>query len=723
MTLPKWQALAFAIATLHCTTSPADELPSAPSDGGGPTSLPDLAQARPSAAAPERLDTIEVTGKRLDDARNGLSPETGSTIYRFDKSDIQALPLGTATPLNQLILQAPGVVQDSYGQLHVRGDHSNLQYRINGVVIPEAISGFGQALDTRFADQINILTGALPAQYGYRTAGIVDIRTRGTGFDTGGNVTVLGGTRGHGEGSAEYAGTSGPWSWFVTGSFLRDDVGIENPTASRNALHDTTRQQKSFAYLSRVLDENSRISFIVGTSNNRFRIPNVAGQAPSFAIDGNPAVDSSRFDARQNEKNAFQIATFQASPNDLVDYQLSLFHRYTDVAYQPDPLGDLLFDGVAGQVVRKNEAFGLQGDFSVRVGDRHTLRSGVFAQRERFGVDSASTVFAADDDGHQTGTTPFRIVDDSALRGWTYGLYVQDEWRPVDALTVNFGVRFDHTSTVVDEKQWSPRFGLVYDVTRDTRLHAGYSRYFTPPPTEKIDTTSVAKFVGTTNALPSDADTSVRSERSHYFDVGVSHQLTPAVTVGVDAFYRKVRDLQDEGQFGNALIYSAFNYAEGRVRGIEFSTSYKADHLSVYANVAVSRGEGRGIATGQFNFDPDELAYIANHWVHLDHDQSLTASAGASWQWGAARFGGDLLFGSGLRNGFANTEHLPAYVQVNLSASRALDSGAFGKVEGRVAVINLFDRVYELRDGSGIGVGAPQFGPRRGVYAGVTKFF
>jgi outer membrane receptor protein involved in Fe transport len=706
MRLPKRQALAIASAALCCTPALADQ-------------SPDVPQSAPA----EKLDAVQVTGKRLDAARNGLSPDTGSTIYRFDKTDIQALPFGAATPLNQLVLQAPGVVQDSYGQLHVRGDHSNLQYRINGVVIPEAISGFGQALDTRFADQINILTGALPAQYGYRTAGIVDIRTRGTGFENGGDVSVLGGSRGHGEGSAEYAGTSGAWSYYLTGSFLRNDIGIENPTSSRDALHDTTRQEKSFAYLSRVIDADSRVSFIVGNSNNKFQIPDVAGQAPRFAIDGDPSLDSSKFDAKQNEKNAFQIATYQASPSDVVDYQVSVFHRYTDVAYQPDPLGDLLYTGVAAQVVRRNEAFGVQGDFSLRLGDRHTLRSGLFAQRERYNVDNASTVFAADADGNQTSTTPMRIVDDSKGSGLTYGLYLQDQWQPIRSLTVNYGARFDHVATIVDEKQLSPRFGLVYDVSKDTRVHFGYSRYFTPPPTEKIDTTSVAKFVGTTNALPSDADTSVKSERSNYFDIGVSHQLTPALTVGVDAYYRKVRNLQDEGQFGNALIYSAFNYDEGRIRGVEFSAGYRTGNLSLYANAAVSKAEARGIDTGQFNFGADELAYIASHWVHLDHDQKLSASAGASYLWGGTRVGADLLFGSGLRNGFANTSHLPSYLQVNLSASQTVTTGWLGKVEGRVAVINLFDRTYELRDGSGIGVGAPQFGPRRGIYAGATKYF
>ena len=153
-------------------------------------------------AAPQSIEKTLVVGavKKLDQARNGLSPDTGSTTYRFDQKDISALPLGDSTPLNQVILRAPGVAQDSFGQVFVRGDHANLQYRINGVIIPEAITGFGQTLDTRFANEINVLMGALPAQYGYRTAGVIDITTKGTEFRNGGSIGFLGGSHGHREG-------------------------------------------------------------------------------------------------------------------------------------------------------------------------------------------------------------------------------------------------------------------------------------------------------------------------------------------------------------------------------------------------------------------------------------------------------------------------------------------------------------------------------------------
>ncbi|MES2228798.1 MAG: TonB-dependent receptor [Pseudomonadota bacterium] len=688
-----------------------------------------LAQAAPpaaSAAAPTQLDRVEVKGtrQRLDEARSSLSPETGSTVYRFDKSDIAKLPLGDATPLNQVLLRAPGVVGDSYGQLHVRGDHGNLQYRINGVVIPESISGFGQSLDTRFADNVNVLTGALPAQYGYRTAGVVDIRTKGADLANAGSVDLVLGSRGHRETSANIGGTAGDLQYFVTGSYLRNDIGIENPTADKNAIHDRTRQTKGFAYLSYLLGESSRVSLMLGTAQSRFQIPNVPGESPGFSLAGATPPDSSALDANQRERNNFQVLSFQSSFGDGTDYQVSLFNRSSSVHYQPDPVGDLTYNGVAAAVARRNVARGLQFDASKQLGTRHTLRGGVFLQRERGSVANASTVFPADADGHQTSDVPLTIQDDSQLEGHLFGAYLQDEWQPTKALTVNYGIRYDKVDTVVDESQWSPRFGLVYQLGTDTRVHAGYARYFTPPPTEKIDSTSVQKFLGTTNALPSDANTAVRSERSNYFDLGVSHQLNAQITLGVDAYYRRVQHLQDEGQFGNALIYSAFNFAQGRIFGLDFSGSYKDDRLSAYANLSLSSAKGKGIETGQFNFDADALAYIQNNWVHLDHEQKVAASIGISYRLGdRTQVGSDLLYGSGLRRGFANTETLPGFVQVNASVSHSFDVDGFGRFDLRLSALNLFDRSDELRDGSGIGVGAPQFAPRRTVYLALSSPF
>lgn len=722
------RAVAAGAASALALTAPAQS--AEPSLTVAQSSAPPAEQPTAPPGSAKTLNTVVVSAKRLDEARNALSPQTGSSVYRFESTDIEALPLGDNTPLNQVLLQAPGVVQDSFGQLHVRGDHANLQYRINGVIVPEPISGFGQMLDTRFADEINLVTGALPAQYGYRTAGVVDIHTKGAATDESGEPKAFGGEIGTVVGShanhevnAQIQGAKGPFSYYLSGSFVENNLGIENPTSSRNAIHDHTDQSKGFGMLSYLLNADNRVSFMFGTANNRFEIPNRPGLTPQFTLDGVTPPASENLNANQREKTDFQILSYQSKVSSALDYQVSLSHRTSRIDYSPDPIGDLVYNGVASNITRRNEATSAQADASYVLNPRHTLRTGLFVQREHFGVDNTSSVFPADADGNQTSGVPFTIVDNNSLSGTTLGFYLQDEWKATDKLTVNYGARYDHVNTVVSEQQLSPRLGLTYDVSNTTRLHAGYARYFTPPATEKIDTTSVEKFIGSTNALPSDANTAVRSERSDYFDLGVSHQATKNLTLGLDAYYRKVRHLQDEGQFGNALIFSTFNYDQGKIYGLEGTANYRQGNFGAYLNVGLSRAMGKGIETGQFNFSPEEQAYIANNWVHLDHDQTVAASMGTSYLWKGTLLTADALYGSGLRNGFANTSHLPAYFQVNVGVAHTFDLPTIGRLKTRFTVVNLFDRSYQLRDGTGIGVGAPQYAARRSFYLAVSKPF
>ena len=697
------------------------------------TDTPADAAAATAADPSTTLTTVEVNAK-LDRSRNQLSPNIGASQYVMDSAAIERLPLGDATPLNQILLQAPGVVQDSYGQLHVRGDHADLQYRINGVIIPESISGFGQTLDPDIIERVQLLTGALPAQYGYRTAGVVDITTESGAHrhggeandndDFGGKISLLTGSYGTFNPELSLHGSSDRWSWFFTGEYLKNDIGIENPTPAYNAIHDHTNQAKGFGYLSYLLDEDTRVSFMFGVANNRFQIPNNPGQAPTYQLAGVDNFDSANLDERQRELTRFGVLSLQGRFGES-DYQVSLGQRYTSVDYNPDMVGDLIFNGVAGTIQRSNRADTLQADFSTPfAGGTHTLRYGLYVSNEHPVSDNTSLVFPADADGNQTSTTPITIVDNAPhISAKTYGLYLQDEWNLTDKLTMNYGARADKVDAYVSEGQISPRIGFVYQATDNTTLHAGYARYFTPPPAELISPTDIALFQGTTNQLPTNVNAETLSERSHYFDAGISQKLGDFWTLGLDAYYRKVTNLLDEGQFGAALIYSPFNYAQGRIRGVEFSASYTNGNLNAYFNLASNRAMGKQVVTGQYNFGQDELDYIATHWVHLDDDQRLTGSGGISYDWNGTQLGANFLYGSGLRADFANTAHLPQYWQVNLSAARDFDLPTLGKTNIRLAIINATDKVYELRDGSGIGVGAPQWGPRASAYLALSKSF
>src|SRR4029077_4494634 len=156
-----------------------------------------VAAAAPAAAQTEPQPPlavpslgITVTATRLDEARSSIQPSLGATAYDFTPRTIGNVPQGENAPLNQVLLRAPGVVQDSFGQIHVRGDHANVQYRLDGVQLPEGLSLFNNILATRYADQMSLLTGALPAQYGLHTAGIVDITVKSGTTNPGTEVSV-----------------------------------------------------------------------------------------------------------------------------------------------------------------------------------------------------------------------------------------------------------------------------------------------------------------------------------------------------------------------------------------------------------------------------------------------------------------------------------------------------------------------------------------------------
>ena len=117
------------------------------------------------------------------------------------------------------------------GDLHVRGEHANLQYRIDGVLLPEGIAGFGLELDPHFIQSIALITGSLPAQYGFRTAGIIDIQTKNGALNPGGEVSFYGGSYDTFRPSFEYGGSVGKWNYFIDGSYDHNELGVENPTA------------------------------------------------------------------------------------------------------------------------------------------------------------------------------------------------------------------------------------------------------------------------------------------------------------------------------------------------------------------------------------------------------------------------------------------------------------------------------------------------------------
>jgi outer membrane receptor protein involved in Fe transport len=706
-----WAALAFACASAAHTHAATDD--------------------STASGSSNAVENIVVTAQQLNERRSDIQTQAGASTYTIDETAIDAMPGGDNTRFNQIMLQAPDVVQDSFGQFHVRGDHNDLQYRLNGVVLPEGITVFGQSLSPRLISSMQLITGALPAMYGLRTAGVIDLTTKSGVLDSGGDISVYGGSGGAINPSIEYGGSAGNLRYFVSGDYLKSNVGIDSPDGSTVPIHDDTTQYHGFGYFEDILDPENRVSLIVGTSSGKYQIPNQGGLQPSLGLNVSGVSDfpSAALDENQRELTNYAIASWQHSAGAL-DAVTSLTTRYSSLTFTPDPIGDVLYDGIAQDAYKRDVALGWQTDIAYTLNDSHTLRFGVYVQHDDSKTRTSAWVLPVDDAGLQTTDVPITIKDNGTKGQSIESGYVGDQWNATSTLTINYGLRFDDYDGYSNGSQWSPRLNAVWKPFDGTTVFGGYSRYYTPPPFELIGTETVAKFANTTAAPTVTLDDVPVAEKADYFDVGIQQRMFDALTLGVDSYYRKSNHLIDEGQFGAPIVLTPFNYADGRIKGIEFTASYAGDAgFSAYANLALQRTRGEDIQSSQFNFDPDELAYIATHAIHLDHEQRTTASTGISYTYLGTRISADALFGSGLRtdlelpdgNSIPNGAHLPNYTQINLGLSHAFDLTSPGSLTARFDVVNVFDNAYEIRNGDGVGVGAPQWGPRRGFYFGLTQ--
>jgi hypothetical protein len=371
---------------------------------------------------------IVVTGRRLDAARTGIDSALGATVYSLTNEAIENRPGGETGSLSDILLQAPGVSLSGYA-LVVRGSRAG-QVRINDAVLPEAISEPADHLSARLAETTRLMTGTLPAQFGFAPGGVISVTTKSGLYQHGGQAELFAGG-GMLEPTAEWSGSVGGTSLFASASLersrsiVRDRDGLE-ARDSRHAI-------EGLAFADHVIDAENRLSLILGGSRERHRV-GATGIGPGT----------------ERSSGGYAVGTFQHSDG-----------VFTAKAS--------LFAGIAanGAVFalpsrERRTSYGTQVDLARALGSGNILRFGLLAGR--------STARELDLAGR--GSSAGRTA---------VALYVQDEWKIAPALTLNPGVRVEWLRGFASAAALEPRASLVWAAGGDLTAHAGYARYASAP--------------------------------------------------------------------------------------------------------------------------------------------------------------------------------------------------------------------------------------------------
>ena len=694
----------------------------APAFGAGPSAAETIAAE--AEAGGTALTTVVIEASSAAGPAVSL---TGASQYGTSAEDIAAAPKGRTAPITDVLAQMPGVSIDQNQQIHIRSTEGpQFQYQVNGVLIPLDINTnptFLSMINPTFVKRLDLLDGVLPARYSYATGGVVNIETKDGCTDPAGSEASLRvGQRDTIEPSLEYAGCHGALASYVSALYEQSNTAFSSATPGPTPVHDFTKRGQVFGFFSWRLTPTDTLSLLVSGAKSSNELPNVPGLAPAFDLAGVPMPPSSaRIDSYLNFSDVLTVLSLGGSLGTNISYQIAAAQHAISQRFEPDPVGELIYQGVASTASHEDHDYTLEGDLSFALRS-HTLGTGFYLGQYRVTANDSSLVFPADDAGNPLSDVPVPVVNNDHANNVVTGVYVSDLWRIAPSLTASVGLRWDSLSGFTSGHQLSATVSLVYRPDGATTFHAGFARYFQVPSLLGISPTAQAAFAGTT-AAGSPGIPAPLTEDDREWDVGVVREFAPGLTVSADAYYEGTARYLDTGQFGVVPIFAPFNYGTGHMWGVELASRYRSSGLTAYANLTLGRNWQRGVVTGQFNFDAAELAYIDSHSIVLDHQPLTGASAGASWRSGPWAVAADGIYSSGLRSGFADLEQLPHVVQVNLSIERAWTLADSRLLTQRLAVLNALDRVNFIRPENGIGIFQSAYGPRRTLYYTLTLRF
>jgi outer membrane receptor for ferrienterochelin and colicins len=691
--------------------------------------------------------TLSLTKEIALDVVSPLPPiqyKASSETYALSRKDVEILPRGNNNTIADVLLTVPSVAYGALGQTHIRQDHANQQFRIDGVPIPQGVSStFTDVISPRMWERADIILGGMEAQYGNKTAMVVDITSKSGSRPGFGSAQIFGGSNQTLNPSFEYGGTIGEKvRFYVLNSHTTTNRGIEPPTLGHSVFHDQHERNQTYLRGDYQHDNRNSLSWVFLNSVAKYQIPTSPGlevngdtlpllqaQDPTFSPAASQAVDQN-----QKENSQYTHLVWRHDVNAENFFQLSGYLRNSYANFTTDPFNALAYtpDAQTASQKRKAYALGTRLDHTWAPNRQHLVKAGF--QFEYTHAQNQFQLFDfALDDVTDLPTGPVLSQTGANTNVQTREeFWIQDQWSVTDSLTLNVGLRGDVIQGFYNEGQVSPRVGLTYKLNRSNVFHAYYGRLFTPPNVEQIAFTKL-NLEGTTAQPEDPTGFNPRAERSHYFEVGSYHALNNWATLELAAYYKRSHFQSDAGQFGSTPMLNFFAFQWGYQMGIDGALKVQiTDDLSARGTVAWGRCKGSGLQSGNYLLDTKEVADINTPGgVFCDHSQTMTSSAVVAYRFPfKTTVSGQMLYGSGLRSSdsedaLTNSSHFQSWTIYNASITHVFNlPWDQQKMLVGFDVVNLLDQKYFYNTGEGgIGLGVAHAGMPRSFFLRAQWFF
>ena len=666
--------------------------------------------------------------------------KASSETYQLSRKEIEALPRGNNNDVYDVLLTVPSVVYGALKQTHIRQDHANQQFRIDGIPIPDTVTGaFADIVPPRAWERADIILGGMEAQYGNKTALVLDITSKSGTSPGSGSAQVFGGSNQTVNPSFEYGGTIGEKvRFYLLNSYVTTNRGLEPPTLGKTNDHNQSEKNNTYLRGDYQHDNHNNFSWIFLSSVAKYQIPtipnlganpDVLALLPGFTPNASQSVDQF-----QKENSQYSQLVWRHDVNASNYFGLGLYFRRGVADFTTDPLNALAYAedvNTAQTASQQRVAYsgGMRFDYTWIPDSHHLVKTGMQLDYTR--ANNQSQIFAFDtSSGVPAGPVLTREASNQTIQT-RQEFWIQDQWSLNEHWTFNLGVRGDAIQGFYNEGQVSPRAGVTYKHNQSNVFHAYYGRLFTPPNVEQVAATQLN--TQNTTAAPDDpTGFRPRAERSHYFEVGSYHALHRKATLELTAYYKLSHYLSDAGQFGSTPLLNFFAFERGWQRGIDGALKVQfTDNLTGRGNVAWGQCKGYGLQSGQYLLDQAEINDISSPGgVFCDHSQLMTSSAVVSYRlWERTAFTGQMLYGSGLRTAEpgakTNSSHENSYTVYNASITHTIPLPWHGqKMLLGFDVINLFDQQYFINRGEGsIGLGIAHAGMPRSYFFRAQWFF